>query len=73
MIDYAKHVQCLEDLGGLGVVVSIKYGPLGNGQVSYSVDAWCTEQGRFESPYLAESFGHAVFIAAEQSLKRGWI
>jgi hypothetical protein len=70
MID---HIQRWQELGKAGVIVSIAYGPMPNGQLVFSVDAMCTNGDHFARPYAAETFEQAVEIAVREALKRGWL
>lgn len=65
-------VDAMERLGRLGFTVSVCCGPSGAAAFSWSVNVLSPAGEEFPQPFAALSFEHALAIAGEEILKRGW-
>jgi hypothetical protein len=65
-------VALMEQIGRDGCTVSICCGPCGSRPFAWSVHVLNPNGEKFDRPYLAESFAHAVAIAAFEINRRRW-
>lgn len=63
----------LEELANLGITVSFCYGPSGNKEILWSVNAMKDFEELNEKPFGANSFEHCIEILKIKCKENGWI
>ena len=63
----------LDQMAEAGICCSLVYGPTRQSDVLWSVNVLTKDQEEFEHPIAALNLCHAVAIARQQCLERGWL
>lgn len=62
----------MEALGKQGCVVSVAYGPAGDGSLAWSVNVMSRNYDTFNKPFAATSIEQCLDIAEEKIKEMGW-
>jgi len=69
----AKLEPMLGQLAEAGVTVSFAYGRIPDGRIAWSVDVLSPDGESFYRPCMARSISHAIDIAFDECVRRGWV